>query len=167
MTGAFQWRRMTPADATAVDAIAALVHPAFPEDEAVFAERLVLHPAGCRLLTVSGQPAGYALSHPWRRGSVPALNALLGSIPADADTYYVHDLALLPAARGSGAAPTLVGDLKQHAMALGLGSLSLVAVNNSAGFWLRQGFVETPAGDAAGKLQSYGADARMMTCTIA
>jgi GNAT superfamily N-acetyltransferase len=158
---------MTPADMTAVDAIAAVVHPAFPEDEAVFIERLTLHPAGCRLLIMSDQPAGYALSHPWRSGSLPALNALLGVIPADSDTYYIHDLALLPAARGSGAAAALVDELKGHAIELGLPGLSLVAVNDSAGFWRRQGFVEHPAGDAAEKLASYGKDARLMTCTIA
>jgi GNAT superfamily N-acetyltransferase len=158
---------MTPADATAVDSIAALVHPAFPEDEAVFAERLALHPAGCRLLMMSDRPAGYAPSHPWRSGTLPALNALLGAIPADADTYYVHDLALLPAARGTGAAAVLVGDLKQHAGSLGLSGLSLVAVNGSAGFWRRQGFAEILAGEASEKLASYGAGACLMTCTIA
>jgi GNAT superfamily N-acetyltransferase len=158
---------MVPADMTAVDAIAAAVHPAFPEDEAMFIERLALHPAGCRLLMMSDQPAGYALSHPWRSGSPPALNALIGAIPADADTYYVHDVALLPAARGSGAAAALVADLKRHAGELGLPGLSLVAVNDSAGFWRRQGFAEAPAGSAADKLASYGHDARLMACTIA
>ncbi|NEW95116.1 GNAT family N-acetyltransferase, partial [Rhodopseudomonas sp. BR0M22] len=41
------WRGMTPADLPAVDAIAAVVHAAYPEDAAVFAERLALHPDGC------------------------------------------------------------------------------------------------------------------------
>jgi GNAT superfamily N-acetyltransferase len=160
------WRTMGTADLAAVSGIAAIVHPAFPEDDAVFAERLALHPAGCRLLTVAGEPAGYVISHPWRTGSLPALNALLGAIPAEADTYYVHDLALLPSARGTGAGAAIVQDLKRHALLLGFTGLSLVAVNNSAAFWARQGFGETPAGAASEKLASYGDDARLMTCPI-
>jgi GNAT superfamily N-acetyltransferase len=160
------WRAMTPADLAAVGGIAAVVHPAFPEDEAVFAERLALHPAGCRLLTVADEPAGYAVSHPWRTGSLPVLNALLGAIPAEADTYYIHDLALLPSARGTGAGAAIVQDLKRHALSLGFASLSLVAVNNSAAFWERQGFAAAPPGAAAEKLASYGGDARLMVCPI-
>ncbi|MCA0318366.1 MAG: GNAT family N-acetyltransferase [Proteobacteria bacterium] len=162
----FSWRGLTATDLDAVARIAAMVHPAFPEDDAVFAERLALHPAGCRLLIVAGEPAGYAISHPWRLGTLPALNALVGALPAEADTYYIHDLALLPAARGTGAAGALVQDLKRHVLALGLPALSLVAVNDSGAFWRRQGFAEMPAGVAAEKLASYGDDARLMTCPL-
>lgn len=166
MTINAQWRAMAPADLAAVGQIATVVHPGFPEDDAIFAERLALHPAGCRLLAVAGEPAGYVISHPWRTGSLPALNALLGSLPGDADTYYIHDLALLPTARGTGAAGAIVLDLKRHALSLGFTGLSLVAVNNSAAFWRRQGFAETASGAVAGKLASYGDDARLMACPI-
>ena len=37
------------------------------------------------LLELGDRPAGYVLSHPWRYGSLPALNAPLGALPADAD----------------------------------------------------------------------------------
>jgi predicted N-acetyltransferase YhbS len=162
------WRAMTDADLTAVDAIAARVHPAYPEDHAVFAERLRLHAAGCRVLAAADAGIiGYVISHPWHRGEPPALNVLIGSIPVPAATYYIHDLALLPEARGSRAASGIVEDLIRHAQRLGLSQLSLVAVNGSGPFWERQGFAVTPQSDAARKLLSYGEDARLMSLHLA
>ncbi|HUH76504.1 MAG TPA: GNAT family N-acetyltransferase [Devosia sp.] len=157
-----QWRELTALDLPQVEAMAAAVHPAFPEDGAVFAERLKLYPDGTRLLEVDGQPAGYLLSHPWRFKALPELNTLLGAIPADADTYYVHDLALLPAARGTGAAARIVGDLLRHARARGFATVSLVAVNGSVPFWHKHGFRPQPAPELADKLDSYEAAAKFM-----
>ncbi len=156
------WRAMTLADLPEVVAIADVVHPDFPEDAAIFAERLALHPGGCRVLERDGGIAAYVLSHPWAAGSCPPLNRLLGTLPEPAASYYIHDLALLPAARGSGAAPAIVAALAEHATRLGLAAMSLVAVNGSAGFWRRQGFAEADVPALADKLASYGTDARFM-----
>ena len=91
------WRRMAPADLPAVMAIAAVVHPDYPEDEPVFAERLRLAPEGCHVLAGEGGALqGYLVSHPWPAGAVPALNSLLGAIPPGTVNWYIHDLALLP-----------------------------------------------------------------------
>ncbi len=164
---AFAWRPMTAADLPAVSAIAAEVHPDFPEDDAVFAERRRLFPSGCRVLAAGGRLAAYVVSHPWEAGSCPPLNALLGRLPEPASTYYIHDIALLPAARGTGAAGEIVGALKAEALGQGLADISLVAVNGSAGFWRRMGFAETSSPALAAKLASYGADARYMVCQAA
>lgn len=156
------WSPLTVADLPAVCAIAAAVHPDFFEERAVFAERQALYPSGTLLLELGGAAAGYMLSHPWQSGSMPELNALLGAIPADADTYYLHDLALLPAARGSGAARMVVERLSAHAREAGYTSMTLVAVNGSQGFWERQGFgaVDVPA--LADTLRGYEDAARYM-----
>lgn len=157
------WRRMTPADLPAVMAIAAVVHPDYPEDEAVFAERLRLAPEGCHVLAgEDGALRGYLVSHPWPAGTVPALNSLLGDMPQGVANWYLHDLALLPAGRGSGAAGTIVAAIARHAAETGHTSLALVAVNDSTGFWRRQGFreVHDPALDR--KLASYDDAARCM-----
>lgn len=161
---AFAWRPMTAADLPAVSAIAAEVHPDFPEDDAVFAERQRLFPAGCKVLEGGGRLAAYVLSHPWQAGSCPPLNVLLGALPEPASTYYIHDIALLPAARGTGAAGEIVAALKAEAKSAGFAEISLVAVNGSAGFWRRMGFTETSIPALAPKLASYGADARHMVC---
>ncbi|QDZ12365.1 GNAT family N-acetyltransferase [Devosia ginsengisoli] len=162
MSNAMHWRAMTTFDLPAVEAIAARVHPAFPEAMAVFAERQSLYPEGTRLLELGGVPSGYILSHPWRFKALPALNSLLGAIPPDADTYYLHDLALLPTARGTGAAAMIVGDILRHARASGFPSASLVAVNGSVPFWYKHGFREVAAPELADKLGSYEQAARLM-----
>ena len=80
--GEARWRAMEAADLAAVERVAAHVHPDYPEDEAVFAERLSLCPEGCLVLARPlGDPCGYVVAHPWRLGQPPALNSLLGALP--------------------------------------------------------------------------------------
>ncbi|MGO4403026.1 GNAT family N-acetyltransferase [Bosea sp. RAF48] len=154
---------MAPVDLPAVMAIAAVVHPSYPEDEAVFAERLRLASEGCHVLaSEDGALLGYLVSHPWPVGTVPALNSLLGAIPPGTRNWYIHDLALLPAGRGGGAAGRIVAAIAERAMRAGFASLALVAVNDSTGFWRRQGFREMHDPALARKLASYDDAARYM-----
>lgn len=154
------WRPLLASDIATVSRIAAQVHPGFPEADAVFAERQALSPQGCWLLETGQAGIGYVLSHPWRLGTVPALNARLGAIPEAPDTFYIHDLALLPAARGSGAASAIVETLIE--VARPYRSMSLVAVNDSVAFWSRFGFAVEARPELAEKLMSYDAAARFM-----
>lgn len=131
---------MAVADLPAVLTVADRVHPAFPEDAAVFADRLKLYPVGCLVFSSGEDVLGYALSHPWRAYDPPALNVPLGELPPRPDTYYIHDVALLPELRGSGAAALVVALLLARARKEGFASVSLIAVNGSAGFWERHGF---------------------------
>ena len=156
------WRPMTTADLPAVLAVAAVVHPDYPEDEAVFSERLRLFPDGCLVLAGDGGLCGYVVSHPWCRSAPPALDSLLGGLPAQAGCFYIHDLALLPAARGSGAGGMIVASLVEIAARVGLPCLSLVAIDGSSGFWRRQGFRERHDPALAAKLASYDDAARYM-----
>ncbi|WP_422679853.1 GNAT family N-acetyltransferase [Chelatococcus albus] len=147
-----------------MDAIARAVHLAHPERPEVFAERLALLPAGCHVLEEAGGAlAGYVLSHPWRDRAPPALDSLIGGLPVPPATFYLHDLAILPEARGGGAGGRIVARLAEIAAGLGLPTLSLVAVNASVPFWQRQGFAVAEEPALAAKLASYGADARFMT----
>ena len=154
---------MVDADLPAVQALAEIIHPDFPEDAAVFADRLALHPAGCFTLDRGGEAIGYVLSHPWHFGQPPKLNAVLGAPATSATTYYIHDLALLPAARKTGAAGAIVDRLATHARALQLPNMTLVAINNSVHFWRRQGFdiVVDPLLDP--HLKSYDTQACFMS----
>jgi len=154
---------MAPADLPAVMRIAAVVHPSYPEDEAIFTERLGLAPEGCHVLAgEDGDLLGYLVSHPWPVGTVPALNSWLGAIPPGTRNWYIHDLALLPAGRGGGAAGRIVAQIAEIARRAGCASLALVAVNDSTGFWRRQGFRELHDPALAGKLASYDDAARYM-----
>ncbi|MEN3973540.1 GNAT family N-acetyltransferase [Emcibacter sp. SYSU 3D8] len=157
-----RWRPMNPADIAAVDAIAAAIHMALPEQAFVFAERQRLYPDGCFILEMDGDPAGYVISHPWYYLRPPSLNVLVERIPDDASTYYIHDLALLRRARRTGAGSAIVRTLVAHAHAAGLPNLSLIAVYDAAAFWRGHGFqrVDDPA--LTRQLAGYGAEASMM-----
>ena len=155
---------MTAGDLAAVEAIAAEVHPAYPESGAVPAERLRLFPAGCLVLDRGEAIEGYVVSHPWTAFDPPKLDTLLGRLPSPAGTYYIHDLALLASARGQGHADAVVGELLTLAERSSLPSVSLVAVNHSAPFWTRHGFAAVDADAAlAAALRSYDSDAVFMT----
>jgi GNAT superfamily N-acetyltransferase len=145
-----------------IAAIADRVHPAFPEDLAVFAERQALYPWGVHLLEVDGEAAGYLIAHPWPSGSAPKLNGLLHHIPAGADSFYLHDLALLPNARGTGAARAIVESMADHARQAGYACMSLVAVNGSVPFWQHLGFRVEERPELAGTLLLYEEAARFM-----
>lgn len=166
-SGLSHWRQMTPDDLPAVLKVADQVHPDFPEDHAVFAERLNLYPAGALVLERDGTIRGYLLSHPWHSGKPPALNSLLGAIPIEADRYYIHDLALLPSERGTGMAGVVIEQMMAYARAARFPAMSLIAVNGSIPFWNRFGFTVDDSAQAREYTRSYDADARMMVRTLA
>jgi GNAT superfamily N-acetyltransferase len=157
---------MREADLDRVHAVAEQVHPAFPEDAAVFAERLRLYPKGCLVFEADSGIAGYAISHPWRANDAPALNTWLERLPNPPSTYYIHDLALLPGLRGTGAAALAVALLAARARADNLATMSLVAVNGSSGFWARHGFHPKRVLMLAEKLRSYDASAMFMVRSV-
>jgi GNAT superfamily N-acetyltransferase len=150
---------MAPGDLRAVLAIAAAVHPDYPESEAVFAERLALFPAGCLMLESGGAAAGYATAHPWYHRRPPALDVLLGALPPVPEVLYLHDLALLPAARGAGAGRVAIQRLA--ALAGGL-PMALVAIAGTEEFWRAQGFAATSDPALDDILRRYDHAARYM-----
>jgi GNAT superfamily N-acetyltransferase len=153
-----QWRAMREADLPAVAAISDAVHGRYTEPMAIYVERLGLHPDGCRVLERDGEIAGYLVTHPWHRETPPELGALLGTIPADADTCYLHDIALLPAARGTGASRAAIDFVVERARALGLADITLMAVGGADRFWAAQGFDYIPRDVDP----SYGTGAHLM-----
>ena len=161
MPGDF-WRPLETGDLATVEAIAAEVHPGFFERPEIFAERIALYPAGARLLEINGAAAGYVFSHPYSLGALPALDTLLGALPPEPDCFYLHDLALLPAARGRGAGAAVTADLAVHASAQGFAAMALVAVNHSQPFWQRLGFAPLETEMLRDKLLSYGPEACYM-----
>ena len=123
------------------------VHPDHPERAEVLAEKFRLYPSGCFVLEAGGGIAGYCFSHPWTRGAIPALDGLLGVLPAGPTTYYVHDLTLDETMRGQGQGRVVVPLLFEASRSLGLSHLSLVAVNRRGPFWQAAGF--SPTADVA------------------
>lgn len=157
------WRPMIESDLDAVAAIAVLGFPDHFEGRPCFDNRLGLYPRGCFVLADASTIKGYLIAYPWRRDSAPPLNTLIDAIPDGAEVIYLHDLALHPDVRGGGHTSRIVERLVEQAQGDGWPAVALVAVNDAAGFWRRQGFVEQDgAPELTAKLASYGADARYM-----
>lgn len=150
------WRPMLPSDIAAAHALSEIVHPGYPEDRAVFEDRLHLYPEGCYVLAYGEDLRGYAISHPYVKDTVPALNTLLGTLPQPCDTYYIHDIAIVPEMRGGNAGKAIVTYLKAHGRVAGFDTICLVAVGDSAPFWERLGFAAREAAGMREKLASYG-----------
>jgi GNAT superfamily N-acetyltransferase len=155
---AAHWRPMRAADLPIVTAISDAVHGAFTEPMATYAERLALYPQGCHILDSDGEAIGYLITHPWRLGAPPKLGAVLDALPTEPDSYYLHDIALLPAARGQRAGEAAVALVLDLARAEGLKMVELVAVAGADAYWQRLGF----AFAAPGADGPYGAGSFVM-----
>lgn len=145
-------------DLDGVVEVARVAFPDHPERRACFAERLALAPESCLVLADGQGVAGYLIAYPWPLQAIPPLDTLLGALPDARDAWYLHDLALLPEARGGGHARAGLVLLFAGIDA----PIGLVSVNDSAAFWQAQGFEprENPAIRA--KLASYGPRAHYM-----
>lgn len=146
------WRTLRATDLPVLCALADQIHPDHPESPEALASRLHRFPAGCFLAEGEGDSLGYCLSHPGVVGQPPPLDKVLTELPAGADCLYLHDLALVTAARGMGLGEAMVAMLADLARAHRLDRIALTAVSRSWGFWERQGFHRY----ACPALASYG-----------
>ncbi|ACA15582.1 GCN5-related N-acetyltransferase [Methylobacterium sp. 4-46] len=153
-----RWRPMRADDLPAVHRIGNEVYPP-PLHESLEAvrSRLAFGADFSFVLAAGAQVRGYLAGHPWDE-SIPPLNRVLAP-PARGSRAFLHDLALLPAARGSGAAREGVARFLARARRHS-GRAALVAVNASLPFWTRRGF---RAAEAGADLAAYGGDAVLMT----
>lgn len=160
----FRWRPMTMADLPIVDDLSKRIHPNFPERPEVLTEKFRLFPRGCFVLDGAHLPiGGYCFSHPWLAGPPPALDTLLGELPAAPAAYFIHDMTVDASLRRMNLASTLVPKLVEIARGIPVDHMTLVAVSGSAPFWSRIGFFRT----ADERLQNatrakYGASALQM-----
>jgi GNAT superfamily N-acetyltransferase len=161
-TSAPHWRLATTDDLGAIDAIGNGIHLSLPERPEVFAEKLNLFPAGCRALIQSGEIVGYGMSHPWHLNSIPPLDTFLKALPSRPDCIFIHDVVVLPRARGHGAAEKFVEIVADVACERRIPALALVSVYDTHPLWMKCGFEIVQQTSLAEKLESYGATARYM-----
>lgn len=162
-----KWRSTKAADLNAIQQIASVVHPDLPESNDVFAEKLRLFPQGCFVLVEGGVVLGYAFVHPWRLNDVPNLNELLRRIPSQPDCLFIHDVAVLEAARGRGASKALLDLVASLARTQKIAHLTLVSVYNSRMHWEGLGFEVANNKLVSTKLNSYNETASYMVRALA
>ena len=157
-----QWRPASSNDLDAVRRIADHIHRDLPERPEIFAEKLALFGGGCFVLARGQTVVGYAVSHPWRLKEIPPLDALLHALPPAPECLFVHDVAVLPEARGHGAAAMLLAILTHVAKKQTLPYLALVSVYGSDVLWSGHGFKVAAEKALRAKLSPYGESAKYM-----
>ena len=146
-------RLLTPADTPAAARLQEAVYqPLYHEPQAVLESRLAVAAPFCWGAFEDEVLLAYILSHPWPAASPPPIGVMLAAPPEAAGNWFVHDLAISPAARGMGLGRALVGSAAGAALASGIGKGDLVAVQGAWSFWERLGYAppdELPAALAA------------------
>ncbi|MDZ4784956.1 MAG: GNAT family N-acetyltransferase [bacterium] len=140
----------------------------FWESIDAFASKLNASPETCFVIKNGTAVTGYLITLPCTKDTLPALNSDRFSVPEDADTLYVHDLAMKPESVGKGEATKLVQHALNKAAEMGLTEACLIAVQSSSGYWSRFGFkvVDDLSPEFKAKLSSYGEDAVFMGMKI-
>jgi GNAT superfamily N-acetyltransferase len=159
-------RVIRDSDWPAIDRIQRECFPPSAIESREVLQSLSQHSPGSCLIAETDSPLGYVLAHPWIPADLPPIKASLPPIPANASCLFFHDLAITPAARGTGLAHRLVEEVLAWARQRGLAEGSLVSVQESRRFWARYGFEEDPAlterfRETVGQL--YGLDFAFMT----
>lgn len=164
MRKAVQVRTMAEQDIEAVLGIQDRCYTAIiPESGQSLRAKLDAARTTCFVAACEGRVVGYLMALPWEAANPPRLNAQSCRLPATPDCLYLHDLAVAPEARRSGAARALLDACFAKLRELGLGRVCLIAVQDSAEYWERHGFrTVAPSGLLQGRLATYGDGARYM-----
>lgn len=137
----------------------------FHEPVEAFASKWAASPDTCWVAEQQGAVCAYLVCLPIEQRGLPALHATNFKPCRQPDWLYLHDLAIGPAARGTGLAPQLIERALARARAMALPTAGLIAVQDSSAFWRKFGF-EIDTSErlvSAEKLASFGADAVFMS----
>jgi len=128
-----------------------------------FSAKLSASPDFC-FVAVQGQlVVGYVVSLPWIFGEIPKLDSAEYSVPPEADSLCIHDMAVTPSAREVGAAKHMLNTVLGTANHMGYKQVFLVAIQGASSYWMRHGFKVVPAGKSLKReLSAYGQEAVYM-----
>jgi len=126
-----------------------------------FAAKIAAGPQTCFGAWFDGHMVGYLVAVPRRAHEVIDFNsATIEPTPmAEAQTVYIHDLAVHPERRKSGLGDVLLVHLYESTHRYGIETYSLVAVQDSTQFWAQRGFTAQEGLPAIG----YGPEAVPMS----
>lgn len=134
-----------------------------PESLESFVAKLMAAPASCFIAAIERRTVGYLVAVPSAFGHPPPLDQAHCRLPLRPDCLHLHDLAVAPAARATGAGRLLVDAFFAHLRESELPRASLIAIQDSAPYWQRRGFNPVPlAGSLQTKLASYGQNVQYM-----
>lgn len=160
------WAKLGAADLKAVISIADFVHRELQERAEVFAEKMSLYSSGAWKLCRGTEIVGYGLFHPWLLHDIPPLDDFLERLPQYPDCLYIHDVAVLPSARGHGSTNQYMDIISQAARNDRLAHLACVSVYGTDALWSRYGFQVVSAITPNAALAKYGPTAKYMTAPL-
>lgn len=114
--------------------------PALHESDEAFLRLIHLYPEGAIGGFDEQGLCGYAFGMPSIAGTTFALREPLERLPENADTFYIHDVAVAARCRGRGIGRLLATRLIDLAREKGFERSELVSVQGSAPFWRQFGF---------------------------
>ena len=134
-------RPLTPADIGELHRLEAEAYlPELHESNDSFLQLMRLYPEGAFGCFDDEGLCGYAFATPTKAGTTLELRVPLERIADDADTFYIHDVAVSARCRGRGIGGMLAERLLDLAREKGFRRSELVSVQGSAPFWKRFGF---------------------------
>jgi len=168
MNSLLEIRPMRPVDLPSISEIEVLCYTEIaPESDECLLAKLSASPSTCYVACQQHKVVAYLISLPGSFEHPPELHAVTCELPPNPDTLYLHDLAVSPNARGTGAGKALVERFITRAKELNFKHASLIAVQGSKTYWERYGFRPIPqTGALKAKLASYGDNAEYMEAKI-
>lgn len=163
MTERLVVRLASVADMPAIHAIQEESYPAsMQEKQEVILRRLQQAPTTCWIAEVGARACAYLFAYPSRLGAVTPLDGGFARV-ADADTLYLHDLAVSQRMAGKGMGKALFNLAMEFAAAQGFPYSALVSVQDSSPYWMRLGYeASKPAPEYEDSLKIYPDDAIYM-----
>jgi hypothetical protein len=98
--------------------------------------------------------------------SILPLNTFLRKLPDVSNCMYLHDIAILPVARGSKASIQYIEYIKTLSCSMGIKSLAGVLVYGTHVLWSRFGFQNIWIPDLSTELASYGETSKYIVCHL-
>lgn len=151
-------RLITPADLPAVITIQdSCYSDALFEAPELLNQRVTAQPQSCWLAENNAKHVlAYLLSYPAMIGDIAPLGSPFKQV-VNANTLYLHDMAVDNRARGLGLAQQLLQQALRFAAERGLTNLALVAVQGAVPYWQRYGFTAVAVTNKQGlqALHSY------------
>ena len=135
------FRPLVAADLGAIHALEVVAYvPSLLVSDEAFLRLIEIFPDGAIGALDEHGLCGYAFGVPLTSGTALDLHVPLAAVPADADVFYIHDVAVAARCRAQGLGRQLASRMLALARERNFTRVELVSVQGSDPFWARFGF---------------------------
>jgi GNAT superfamily N-acetyltransferase len=127
-----------------IDALMQLEEGCFSDDlnrdKDSYIQVAMVYPKGAALLYIFEMLVGSLFFYPTIEGEVKDINLKGMSLTGDENCMYLYSLSIHPGFRGRGLSKILLDHYNRVSIQEGYNAQALVAIENSAEFWMKYGF---------------------------